>query len=163
MTLLGYNLNIVYRAGTKNSANKPSRQPDYARAPEGCYTATILTEWCNTTFCLRQLYAAATQEDQTFEDVLPDTLTDLILEGQAEDHTVKEACMMLGLPGGYWPRNTAFRPHCYASSRVTGSSTMVSSTTECSCTFWLMDAPVWGYFAAPVMTQLQGILAQSVP
>ncbi len=29
------------------------------------------------------------------------TLTDLILDSQAEDHTVKEVCITLGLPGGY--------------------------------------------------------------
>jgi hypothetical protein len=33
--------------------------------------------------------------------VPPDTLTDLILEGQAQDHTAKEAGKALGLPGGY--------------------------------------------------------------
>ncbi len=48
-TLSGYNLNIVYRAGKKNPANAPSRQPGYAKAPEdpsgapeGLCAATIL-------------------------------------------------------------------------------------------------------------------------
>ncbi len=99
--LSGYNLNIVYRAGKKNPANASSCRQDYARAPEGRCAAMILTVRCNATFRLRQLYAAAVQEDQIFKDVPPDTLADLILEGQAEDHTAKEACTALGLPGGY--------------------------------------------------------------
>jgi hypothetical protein len=31
----------------------------------------------------------------------PDTLADLILEGQAKDHTTNKARMVLGLRGGY--------------------------------------------------------------
>jgi hypothetical protein len=70
------------------------------RALEGCCTATILTAHCNATFCLWQLYAAAVQEDQIFEDVPPNTVADLILEDQAEDHTRMEACTALGLTIG---------------------------------------------------------------
>jgi hypothetical protein len=51
-------------------------------------------------FYLQQQYFAIIQEDQVFEDVPPDILTDLILEGQAEDLTAKKACMVQGLPGG---------------------------------------------------------------
>jgi hypothetical protein len=61
----------------------------------------ILTAHCNVTFHLRHLYAAAVQDDQIFKDMPPDILTHLILEGQAEDHTAKEARTALGLPGGY--------------------------------------------------------------
>jgi hypothetical protein len=100
-TLSGYNHNIVNRAGKKNSVDAPSHRPDYARVPEGCCAATIRTACCNATFYLWQLYAATVQEDQIFKDLLPDTLADLILEGQAEDHTAKEARTALGLPGGY--------------------------------------------------------------
>ncbi len=104
-TLSGYNLNIVYRAGKKNPADAPSRRPDYARAPEGLCAATVLTAHCNAAFCLRQLYAAAVQEDQIFEDVPHDALYDLILEGLADDHTAKEARTALGLPGSYEAEN----------------------------------------------------------
>jgi hypothetical protein len=104
-TLSGYNLNIVYRVGKKNPADAPSRQPDYASAPEGLCAATVLMARCNATFRLWQLYAAAFQEDQIFEDVPPDALYDLILEGLAEDHTAKEARTALGLPGGYEAKN----------------------------------------------------------
>jgi hypothetical protein len=86
----------------KNPADAPSHWPDYARAPESHCIATILTACCNATFHLRQLYAIAVQKDQIFEDMPPDTLADLILEGQAEDHTMKEACTALGLPRGYF-------------------------------------------------------------
>ncbi len=51
-TLSGYNLNIVYRVEKKNPADIPSCQPDYARVPEGCCAATILTARCNVMFCL---------------------------------------------------------------------------------------------------------------
>jgi hypothetical protein len=36
-----------------------------------------------------------------FEDVPNDTLTNLIFEGQAENHTAKEVHTALGLHGGY--------------------------------------------------------------
>jgi hypothetical protein len=68
-TLLGYSLNIVYRAGFKNPADAPSRWPDYRKAPEGCCTATVLTARCNATFRLRQLHAAAVAKDEAFTDV----------------------------------------------------------------------------------------------
>jgi hypothetical protein len=100
-TLSGYNLNIVYTVGKKNPADAPSHQPDYARALEGRCAAMRPAVHCNATFCLWQLYAAAVQEDQIFEDVPPETLADLIIEGQAEDHIAKEARTVLGLPGGY--------------------------------------------------------------
>ncbi len=100
-TLSGYNPNIVYRMGKKNPADAPSCQPDYTKAPEGCYATIILTARCSATFCLRQLYAATIQEDLIFEDMLPDTLCDLIEEGLADDHTAKEARTVQGLPGGY--------------------------------------------------------------
>jgi hypothetical protein len=100
-TLSGYNLNIVYRAGKKNPADAPSRRPDYAKVPEGRCTATILIVRCSATFSFRQLYAAAVQEDKVFKDVPPDTLTDLIQQGQVEDHTAKEVCTALGFPRGY--------------------------------------------------------------
>jgi hypothetical protein len=64
-------------------------------------TATILTLRCNTTFYLRQLYAATVQDDKIFKDVPPDTLANFDLEGQAEYQTAKEYCTVLGLPGGY--------------------------------------------------------------
>ncbi len=81
-TLSGYNLNIVYSAGKKNPADALSRRPDYARAPEGLCAATVLTARCNAASRLWQLYAVAVQEDQIFEDVPPNALYDLILEGQ---------------------------------------------------------------------------------
>jgi hypothetical protein len=96
--LSGYNLNIVHRAGKKNPANAPSCWPAYVMAPEARCAAAILTARCNTTFCLQQLYAAAVQADQIFEDVPPTTLTNLILEGEAEDHTTKEARTALSIP-----------------------------------------------------------------
>jgi hypothetical protein len=104
-TLSGYNLNLVYRAGKKNPADAPSCRLDYSRAPEGLCAATVLTARCNIAFCIRQLYAAAVQEDQIFEDVPPDALYDLIQEGLAEDHTAKEARTALGLPSGYEAKN----------------------------------------------------------
>jgi hypothetical protein len=58
-TLSGYNLTIVYMTGKKNPVDAPSRRPDYVRALQGCCTTTILTAYCNATFCLWQLYAAA--------------------------------------------------------------------------------------------------------
>jgi hypothetical protein len=73
-TLSGYNLNVVYRAGSKNPANAPSHQPDYGRALEGSWEATVLTAQCNAMFRLRQLYAEAVAEDEAFEEVSPDTL-----------------------------------------------------------------------------------------
>jgi hypothetical protein len=73
--------------GKKNPANAPSYHPGYAGALEGRCTTTILTARCNARFCLWQLYAAAVQEDQIFEDLLRDTVMDLILEGQVEDNT----------------------------------------------------------------------------
>jgi hypothetical protein len=99
--LSNYNFNIVYRAGKKNLADAPSCPPDYARVPEGCCITTILTARCNATFCLRQLYPAAVHEDEVFEDVHPDTFTDLIQQGQVEDHIAIEDCTALGLPRGY--------------------------------------------------------------
>ncbi len=104
-TLSGYNLNIVYRAGKKNPADAPSRRLDYSRAQEGLCAAAVLTARCNIAFCIRQLYAAAIQEDQIFEDVPPDALYDLIQEGFAEDHTAKEAHTALGLPSSYEAEN----------------------------------------------------------
>jgi hypothetical protein len=35
-TLSGYNLNIVYKVGKKNTTDVPSCWLDYARVPEGC-------------------------------------------------------------------------------------------------------------------------------
>jgi hypothetical protein len=96
--LSGYNLNIVYRAGKKNPADTPSCRPDYARVPEGLCVATVLTARCNAAFRLRQLCAAAVKEDQIFEDVPPNALYDLILEGLAEDRTAKVARTAHGPP-----------------------------------------------------------------
>ncbi len=81
-TLSGYNLNIVYRVSTENSADTPSCWRDYARTPEDHCAATILIARCNATSRLWQLYAATVQEDQVFVDVLPNTLARFILEGQ---------------------------------------------------------------------------------
>ncbi len=100
-TLSGYNLNIVYRAGKKNPANAHSCRPEYARVPEGCCAAAILTASCNATFCFRQLYSATVQEDKVFKDVPPDTLTNLIQQGQVEEHITKEVRIALGFPRGY--------------------------------------------------------------
>jgi hypothetical protein len=100
-TLSSYNLNIVYRAGKKNPANAPSHWPDYTRVPEGRYAPTILTARCNTTFCLQQLYATAVQENRNFKDVPLNNLTNLIIKGQAENHTARKACTALSLPEGY--------------------------------------------------------------
>ncbi len=102
-TLSGYNLNIVYRAGSKNLADAPSRRPDYGRVPEGRCAATVLTAWCNTMFRLRQLYAAAVAEDEAFEEVPLDMLGDLIRESLKEDPIAWEARIALGLPGGDSP------------------------------------------------------------
>jgi hypothetical protein len=99
--LSGYNLNIVSEAGKKNSANASCSWSDYTRVSGGCSAATILTARCNTTFRLRQLYAAAIQEDIIIKDVLPYTLADLILEGQAVDNTTNVACTPPGPPSGY--------------------------------------------------------------
>ncbi len=85
----------------KNPVDASSHRPDYVRAPEGRCTATTLTKRYNTTFRLQRLYAAIVQENQVFNDAPSNTLTDLILEGQAEDHTAKEARTELGLPRGY--------------------------------------------------------------
>ncbi len=100
-TLSGYDLNIVYRASKENPANAPSCWLDYLRVLEGCCAATILKVHCNATFRLRQLYAATLQKNVIFEDMPPNTLTDFILEYEAEDHTVKEARMALGLSRGH--------------------------------------------------------------
>jgi hypothetical protein len=48
-----------------------------------------------------QLYGDTVQQDLIFKVVPPDTLANLILEGQAEDLTAKEAHTALGLPRGY--------------------------------------------------------------
>jgi hypothetical protein len=56
-------------------------------------------------FCLRQLYAAAVQEDKIFEDVPHDSLLNLIREGLAEDYTAKKARTALGPPGGFLAEN----------------------------------------------------------
>jgi LSD1 subclass zinc finger protein len=73
-TLSGYNLNIVYRMGSRNPADAPSHRPDYGRVPEGRCATTMLTAQCNAMFRLRQLYAAAVAEDEAFEEVPLDTL-----------------------------------------------------------------------------------------
>jgi hypothetical protein len=99
-TLSGYNLNIVYRAGSKNPANAPSRRPDYGRVPEGRCAATVLTARCNAMFRHGQLYAAAVAEDEAFEEVPPDTLRDLIRESLKEVPIAREARTALGLPRG---------------------------------------------------------------
>jgi hypothetical protein len=39
--------------------------------------------------------------DKIFKDVPPGTLANLILEGEAEDHTAMEARMALSFPRGY--------------------------------------------------------------
>jgi hypothetical protein len=62
-TLSCCDINIVNRVGKKNPADAPSHRPDYARAPEGLCAASVLMAHCNTVFCLRQLYAAAIQEN----------------------------------------------------------------------------------------------------
>jgi hypothetical protein len=76
--------------------------------PEGCYTTSILTARSNAAFCFRELYAAVVQEDQIFEDVPQDTLAELILQNQAEDHTTKKTHMALSFTGGYLAVITAF-------------------------------------------------------
>jgi hypothetical protein len=81
-TLSRYNLYIVYRAGKENPADTSRHQLDYASVLEASCTATILTKCCNSMFCLWQLYPTNVQEDKIFEDLLPDTLADLILEGR---------------------------------------------------------------------------------
>jgi hypothetical protein len=98
-TLSGYNLNRVYRAGSKNPADAPSQWPDYGKVPEGHCVATALTAQCDAKFCLRQLYAAAAAEDGAFEEVPPDTLRDLIRECLKMDVIAREARKALGLPG----------------------------------------------------------------
>ncbi len=102
-TLSGYNLNIVYKAGSKNPADASSRQPDYGRVPEGRCTATVLTARWNAMFCLRQLYAAAVAENEAFEEVPPDTLRDLICECLNKDPIARDARTALGLPRGDSP------------------------------------------------------------
>jgi hypothetical protein len=83
-TILSFHLNVVYRAGKKNPANDPNHWPDYVKAPEGLCTATVLTARYNMTFCLWQLYAAAIQAYQIFEDVPSNSLLNLICKGLAE-------------------------------------------------------------------------------
>jgi hypothetical protein len=56
---------------------------------------------CSARFCFWQLLAATVQGDNIFKDVPPNTVCTLIDEGLVEDHTAKEACTALGLPGGY--------------------------------------------------------------
>jgi hypothetical protein len=68
---------------------------------EGCCAATIITANGNATFHLWQLYAAAVQEDHISEDVSPETLVNLVVEGQAKNNTTKEVYTVLGCPGGY--------------------------------------------------------------
>ncbi len=160
-TLSGYNLNKVYRAGKKNLANAPSCRPDYARVPEGQCVATILTTRCSAMFHLWQLYTAAVQEDQIFEDVPPDTLCNLIQEGLAEDHTTKEARTALGLPRGYPANEYSVLATLLRQFRVTGSNTTASTTTKCSCTFRLLKEPVERCFGAITMTLLHYISARS--
>ncbi len=82
--------------GKKYPANTPSHQPDYTRALKDCCVATILTVRCNATFRLRQLYTTTIHEDKILRDMPPDALTNLILEGQVEEHIPKEAHRALG-------------------------------------------------------------------
>ncbi len=86
---LRLHLNIVYRAGKGNSADPPSYWLDYARVLQGCCTTTILTACCSATFGLQQLYVATIQDNEIFEGVPPDTLANLIQQGQAENYTIK--------------------------------------------------------------------------
>jgi hypothetical protein len=102
-TLFGYNLNIVYRAGSKNPADAPSRWPDYGKVPEGRCAATVLTARCNATFSLRQLYAAAVAKDEAFTDVPLDTLRNRIRESLMDYLISREARTALGLPGSNLP------------------------------------------------------------
>jgi hypothetical protein len=99
-TLSGYNFNIVYRAGSKNPANAPSKRPSYKRVPEDSCATTVLTALCNTMFCLQQLYAAAVAKYKAFEEVSPDKLRDLICKSLREDPIAQEAKTSLGLRGG---------------------------------------------------------------
>jgi hypothetical protein len=94
--------------GKNNPADTISHWLDYARVLEGSCASTILTARCNATFRLRQLYAATVQEQQIFKVVSPDTLAKLILGGQADDHTAKEARTALGLPRGYAAEEYSF-------------------------------------------------------
>jgi hypothetical protein len=87
--------------GKINLADAPSCRLVNARELDGCCTATLLIARCITTFRFRQLYAITVQEDNIFENVPPDTIADLILEGLAEDHTAKGVCLALGLPRDY--------------------------------------------------------------
>jgi hypothetical protein len=98
------------------------------------------------------LYAAAIQEDEVFKNMSPDTLADVIQQGQVDDHPTGEILTMLASLGAIWPMNKVFWPRCYVSTRVTGSSMTVSSTTECSFMFQLLEEPVWSYFGATTMT-----------
>jgi hypothetical protein len=102
-TLLGYNLNIVYRAGSKNPADAPSRWPDYGKVPEGQCAATVLTAGCNATFRLQQLYAAAVAKDEAFTNVPPDTLWDILRESLMDDPIAQEAKTAQGLPRSHSP------------------------------------------------------------
>ncbi len=102
-TLSGYNLNIVYKTGSKNPANAPSGRPNYGRVPEGCCAATVLTARCNAVFCLQELYVAAVAKDEAFEELPLDTLRDLICESLNEDPIAREARTALGLPRGDSP------------------------------------------------------------
>ncbi len=119
--LSGYKLNIDYRAGKKNLALASSCQPDYAKAldnpagaPEGLCIPTTLTAQCNTTCCLRQLYATGIPKNLIFNDVPPVSLLNFICEGLAEDYTAKEARTALGLPSGFLAKEYSIlaMPHC---------------------------------------------------
>jgi hypothetical protein len=134
-TLSGYNLNIVYRAGSKNPADAPSRRPNYGRVPEGRCAATVLTARCNAMFRLQQLYAAAIAEDGAFEEVPLDTLRDLIRESLTEDPIAREARTALGLPRGDSPNERTVTATLLATTKRIDGSMRICCTTGWRCTF----------------------------
>ncbi len=71
--------------------------------PEGRWAAIVLTAWCNALFCLRQLYAAAVADDQAYEEVLTDTLQNLICKSLTNDSIAQETRTAVALPGGTLP------------------------------------------------------------
>jgi hypothetical protein len=114
-TLLGYKLNIVYRAGKNNPANSPSRLPEHANAPgrskgalDGQSATKLLTVRCYTASRHQQLYAANIYEEKVFEDMSPDSLLNLIRKGLVRELYLKggqDCAGPLGLVSGQEPQH----------------------------------------------------------
>ncbi len=110
-TLSGYDLDIVYRAGKKNRADAPSRQPDYMlgallqhgsgempaanRRDSNQHANTYTPRVMHAIRVFKHLLAAATLEDEPFAEVPPDTLKDMIKKSHSSDSMAEEARLAL--------------------------------------------------------------------